>query len=187
VKRWLASLAVLTCLLAGCVVTSPRSGEIWHDNSYITGYTWQDNNPPNSAEICCPSVHQTAGGTGTYADPITVAVDDTQLEGSTALQFPAGTRFYIPNLRAYFVAEDRTGEIQQDNTAAHHGTNPHLDVWIDGRTETAAQSDACAQSITAEGLRVIQNPQSDLLVVQGPIAANGQCRQNYGNTVNTAT
>src|SRR5262249_39093747 len=40
--------------------------------AYITGYGWPDNTPP-SANISNPVVHQSAGGTGTYADPITIA------------------------------------------------------------------------------------------------------------------
>jgi hypothetical protein len=168
--------------LAACEITEPQAGETWLNNSYITGYTYQDNNPPNSAEICCPSVHQEAGGTGTYNDPITVAVDYST---GTTMQYAAGTRFYIPNLRAYFVAEDRTGELEATNTA-DHGTDPHLDVWIDGRTETAAQSDACARAITNTGLRVILNPQQGYAVTVGPVAANNTCRQNAGNSVQTS-
>jgi hypothetical protein len=161
-------------VLAGCEGPS-------YTNAYVTGYTWWDNNPPGSAEVCCPSVHQSAGGTGTYTDPITVAVD---YSSGTTLQFASGTLFYIPNLRAYFVAEDRTGEQQADNTAAN-GSNPHLDVWADGSSSTAANADACVRSFTNTGLSVIVNPNSNYQVVVGPLAANGACRANYGNTPTT--
>lgn len=42
--------------------------------AYTTAFTWFDNTPPGSSAICCPRIHSTAGGTGTYADPITVAI-----------------------------------------------------------------------------------------------------------------
>lgn len=152
-----------------------------HPTAYTTSYNWWDNNPPHSAEICCPAVHAEAGGIGTYADPITVAVDYAGSSGTT-MQFAPGTRFYIPNERAYFVVEDRTGEHEDDNTAEHNGTDPHLDLWSDGRTSTEANAFACMSQITHEGIRVIEDPADDYLVVAGPLAHDNQCRANYGDT-----
>jgi hypothetical protein len=180
VKRLAALLLLplIALMLAGC--------ETRFTNGYTTAYDWWDNNPPQSAEIAYPTIHQTAGGTGTYADPITIAADDTQLEGGQTLQFPAGTIFYIPNVRAYFIVEDRTGEIQQDNTAQHNGTNPHLDMWADGRTSTQSNAFNCMANLTHEGVLIIKDPNSNYVVVPGPLSTNNQCRQNYGNTVVTS-
>jgi hypothetical protein len=164
------------------------SSEIRFANGYTTGYTWWDNNPPGSAAISDPVIHAVAGGNGTYADPITVAVD---FKGSTGTvhQFAPGTIFYIPNLRAYFIAEDTTVEYQSVNTAAHVDptlgpSNPHLDLWSDGRTKTSGQADACVQSFTNTGILIIQNPQSNYAVIAGTLA-DGTCRTNHGNTVIT--
>jgi hypothetical protein len=158
----------------------PPTEETSFANAYVTSYGWWDNNPPASAAICCPAVHNEAAGTGTYADPLTVAVD---FSSGTTLQFAPGTRFYIPNLRAYFVAEDRTGEQQATNTQLHDGSNPHLDVWSDGRALSPAELANCQSSITHTGLLVIQNPQPNYLVVPGSLTSNNTCRANYGNTV----
>lgn len=157
-------------------------GEIRFANGYTTAYDWWDNNPPQSYEICCPSIHSSAGGVGTYADPLTVAVD---YSSGTTMQFSVGTKFYIPNVRAYFVVEDRTGEQQATNTLNHNGTNPHLDMWADGHTSTFSNSQSCLSSITDEGVLIIQNPLSNYVVVSGSLAANNGCRSTFGNNVLT--
>lgn len=181
-------LAIVIVVVVGSAAAGgcpPPPTETRFTNSYVTGYTWWDNNPPGSAEVCCPVIHQQAGGSGTFADPITVAVDYAGSTGTT-MQFAPGTKFYIPNLRAYFIVEDRTGEHQADNTNQHNGSNPHLDVWADGRTSTASNADTCVRSFTNTGLLTIENPASNYRVIVGPLAHDNTCRQNYGNAVLTA-
>ncbi len=43
--------------------------------SYVTMYGFPDNDPPDTAYIANPVLHQLAGGTGTFNDPITFASD----------------------------------------------------------------------------------------------------------------
>lgn len=62
-----------------------------------TFYGFPDNCPP-SAATAYEIVHSLAGGTGTWADPITYA-------GFAAFT-PPGTMIYVPQLRKYFVMED---------------------------------------------------------------------------------
>ncbi len=168
----LAAAATIVLALTAATAACQPPERTW-PSAYVTSYGWFDNNPPASAEICCPSVHTEASGTGTYTDPITVAVDYSS--GST-LQFAPGDVFYIPHLRAYFVVEDRTGEQQATNTQNHGGTNPHLDVWADGRTSTPANLDACERAMTVEGVTVIEHPASGYAVTPGPLAHNNLCR-----------
>jgi hypothetical protein len=178
-------LVLLAAGVGGCAVNArirPATAEKSFTNAYVTSYGHWDNNPPGTAAICCAAMHRVAGGKGTYADPLTVAAD---YRSARLMQFAPGTRFYIPNLRAYFVVEDRTGEQQATNTREHGGSNPHLDVWADGRTSSASSLRSCQHSITHTGLRVIQNPKSNYVVVAGPLSANNRCRANYGNTVVT--
>src|SRR5580692_8695053 len=58
----------------------------------MTFYGWDDNSPPGNAIAypagSFPTVHTAAGGTGTYADPITYATDKSEI--------PIGTRLYAP-------------------------------------------------------------------------------------------
>ncbi len=152
--------------------TAQVSGsEVRMSGSYVTAYSSYDNNPPGSAEISHPVIHHQAGGKGTFADPITVAVADGSNGG---LQFAAGTRFYIPNLRAYFIAEDTIG--------GSSGSRVHLDVWAGGQSSSRSSADRCMSQVTGNFL-VLRNPARHYAVVSGPLAANDRCRKRYGDTV----
>lgn len=123
---------------------------------FTTGYTYWDNTPPGSAEIARPQIHDRAGGTGTWKDPITVAVQ--------AGRFPFGTRFYLPELKKYFIVEDLCG-------ACHDGRGGGaytLDLWIDGRDLSSSGADQCASRVT--GVQpAVKDPDADLPVATGPV------------------
>ena len=161
--------------------------------AYTTGYGRWDNTPPGSTDISYPVIHQTAGGTGTYANPITVAVGHVITNGVDTPDFAPGTIWYVPNLRRYFIVEDSCGdgatpqnEPCHDLSSAPKGTQVWLDLWADGSQMTHAGSNACEGAIT--GLHaVIENPAPDYAVVSGPIAGS-TCSQQYGDTpVTTST
>lgn len=128
----------------------------------LTGYSYQDNTPPGSAEVSNPVLHKKAGGTGTYADPITVAVP-----GKGSGIFKAGSRFYLPTVKRYVIAED-TGA-----SAAGSGDG-HLDMWIGGEGGTKSATDACMNKITGD-VPAEYNPPPGRPVLPGPIYANGKC------------
>ena len=132
---------------------------------YLTGYTWQDNTPPNSAIISNPVLHRAADGQGTYDDPITAAVPGTR----DKLTWPAGTRFYLPSIERYVIVEDAGA------SRAPRGAKAHLDVWVDGRDATRAATDACAKAFTGM-VRAELNPPPGRTVLPGPIYAQGACR-----------
>lgn len=171
---------------------TPAPGEIIHLNVYTTGYGYPDNTPRNSAAIADPVLHSTAGGTGTFADPITVAVGHTIVAGKDTLDFPAGTKFYVPNLRRYFIVEDACGDGKSpQNVPCHNlstapkGTTLWIDLWVGGVGQTAKGTIACEEAITpldnGSNLRtVIQNPVATYPVVAGQIY-NGTCSQQFGN------
>jgi hypothetical protein len=146
-------------------------------NAYITGYAYWDNTPPGSAEISKPVVHRRAGGTGTYIDPVTIAVGHKIEGGRQTLDFPAGTVFYIEKLRKYAIVEDVCGDGNrpQDGPchAGYHG-HPWLDVYIGGASSTASATAACARRITALQ-SIVLNPRADYPVHAGEIASSG-CR-----------
>jgi hypothetical protein len=144
---------------------------------YLTGYTFWDNTPPGSSAIARPVIRSRAGGTGTYADPITIAVGH-RIEGSRqTLDFPEGTRFYIPRLRKYAIVEDVCGDgprPQEGPCHSGHRGLPWLDIWIGGRSQSPETADVCARRITAVQDFII-HPEPGLPVDPGEIAANG-CR-----------
>lgn len=142
---------------------------------YLTGYTYWDNTPPGSAEIARPVLRQRAGGTGTFANPITIAVGHSIVNGRQTLDYPEGTRFYLPRLRKYAIVEDVCGDgPNPQGGPCHTGHNGHpwLDIWIGGKGVSAAESDSCARRITAVQSAII-NPPRGLPVHEGEIATKG--------------
>jgi len=77
---------------------------------FLTGYSYWDNTPPASAIIGRPVIHHIAAGTGTYDDPVTLAVGWRIDENKVSEDFQPGTRFYIPRLRKYAIVEDLCGD-----------------------------------------------------------------------------
>lgn len=138
--------------------------------AWLTGYTWHDNDPPGSANIAYPVKHRQAGGTGTFDDPITLAV------GSLG-EWAKGTRFYIPNLRRYVMVEDLCGSCRQ----GHPPAKTWIDVWIGGVETSKSVANACAEAIT-NIWDVIKDPPANLAVTEGPIF-NGGCSPQYGNEI----
>ncbi len=147
---------------------------------YLTGYSFWDNTPPGSAAIARPVIHRKAAGVGTYQDPITIAVGYRLVGGTAKLDYPAGTRFYIPNLQRYVIVEDICGNGPQPHlTGCHRGKNgaPWLDVYVDGRRSGAAAANACMYSIT--GMQTfVMNPRKDYPVFAGALTESGCGRPN---------
>jgi hypothetical protein len=89
------------------------------NNVLRTMYGAPDNDPPNSANIANPVLHQQAGGTGTFEDPVSFASDPKD--------FAPGTKIYVPDLQKYFIMEDN---------CAHAMQNPNdqlqVDLWTGG-------------------------------------------------------
>ncbi len=132
--------------------------------AYVTGYSYWDNDPPGSAAISHPVIHKTAGGTGTYANPITVAVG--MRNGSGSLLWAAGTRFYVPKLQRYFIVEDSCASCHKGYPSS---ASTWIDVYVDGSTSGRAASDAAMNALTGVQT-VIRNPASNLAVRPGPIS-----------------
>jgi 3D (Asp-Asp-Asp) domain-containing protein len=127
----------------------------------LTGFSFHDNTPEGSPAVCCGVLHRTAGGKGTFADPITVAVAGSD----SSMAFKAGTRFYLPRLQRYVIVED---------SGASSGSN-HLDVWIDGRDGSKSVTDACMDRITGDSTGEL-NPPPGRPVIVGPIFSRGKCK-----------
>lgn len=126
-------------------------------NAELTGYSYWDNNPPGSAEICCGVLHTTAGGRGTFADPVTVATPT----GETA----PGTRLYIPRIKRYAIVED-SGATGMD---LHH-----FDIYVDGAGHPEGASERCMDEITGQA-SVMLNPPPGYPVTAGPLTGSSGC------------
>ncbi|MGY1822165.1 hypothetical protein ACI79E_09425 [Geodermatophilus sp. SYSU D00079] len=147
--------------------------------AYMTGYSFFDNTPAGSPSISHPVVHRQAGGTGTYEDPITVAVGHSKAGGQHTLDWPAGTRFYVPALSRYLIVEDTCGDgAAPQNGACHTGypssASTWLDVWVDGRDGSSSSADSCMGRLTGVHA-VVVNAGPGRPVTAGPIASGGGC------------
>lgn len=153
--------------------------------AYTTGYGWPDNTPPGGA-ISNGVLHTTAGGVGTFADPITLAVGHSIINGKDILDYAAGTKFYVPNLRKYFIAEDTCGDGNTpQNGPCHTGFQGHvwIDLWVGGQGLNKSSTLSCEDNITDLHLVIIK-PASNYAVVSGPVF-NGSCSTQFGDTIVT--
>lgn len=138
--------------------------------AYLTGYSYPDNDPPDSDAIAYPTAqHPVAGGTGTYADPITMA--------TAAGEWAPGTIFYVPALRRYFRIEDLC--------VACSGTPPGgastwVDCWVGGKTGATGDQALAAEDALTGLHTIIKDPPSNYVVVPGDIAVTGATL--YGET-----
>ncbi|HEX4787126.1 MAG TPA: RICIN domain-containing protein [Actinospica sp.] len=146
--------------------------------TYLTFYGWYDNTPPGCA-IAYPEVHQCAGGTGTYSDPLTFASDKSEIK--------AGTKIYVSRVQKYFVMEDDCTECDQDWTGQGPDGGPkmwHFDLWLGGKGGNEFDAIDCEDALTLGDSNgdpllesVVINPPSNETVSSEPIfnTSTGAC------------
>jgi hypothetical protein len=168
-------------------------------STYTTGYGYWDNTPAGSSTISNPVIHSVAGGTGTWADPVTVAVGHSITNGVDTLDYPAGTRMYVPNLQKYLIVEDTCGDGSSPQTEPCHqlfnnttgqyagqnadpGSTVWIDIWVGGNANTSATlTNDCEDRITADHT-VIFNPSIQTYKVTTGDISGSTCQTGYGET-----
>ncbi|MEZ0089496.1 ricin-type beta-trefoil lectin domain protein [Streptacidiphilus sp. EB129] len=133
-----ALLLAVAALFAG----GATAGASTTQQSFLTFYGWWDNTPPGGA-ISYPQIHSTAGGTGTYADPITFASDSSEIK--------PGTRIWVERVKKYFLMEDSCEECSADWNG--HGPNGgpglwHFDLWLGGQGGNPIKAIECENALT---------------------------------------
>jgi|SRR3989344_2112408 len=131
----------------------------------VTFYGWTDNDPPGKT-IAYPknrysqALHQEAGGVGSLADPVTLAVKKDA--------WKVGTRFYLPYLKKYGIVEDLCANCE-DN---------HLDVWMESNGNFPDQLLACENKWTKRREVVEIDPSANHSVDLRPFfdINEGSCR-----------
>lgn len=158
---------------------------------YLTGYTWHDNTPPGDRISQPREAGARASGSGTWDDPITVAVGHSLASGQDVLDFPAGTLFYVPSLRRYLIVEDTCGDgpepedgpchrLDDPDNPAPEGASAWLDVWVDGRDVDEETAHACARRLTGLHM-VVVNPSAGYVVADGEgVLQDSFCDVGYG-------
>ncbi|MDP9890478.1 hypothetical protein [Pseudarthrobacter enclensis] len=187
--------AAVSCCLAlavdACTGTASHGGdESVRTDVVVTAYTWFDNTPPGSALISNPVLHKTAGGTGTYSDPVTLAVGHSRSTGEDVLDIPAGTRIYLPDVRRYFIVEDTCGDGPRPEEGPCHtgaakfgNASLWIDMWIGGKDESGSFVRNCARKATGITTAIF-NPQDHYPVASGHgVIHDGKCDAGYGKGV----
>jgi hypothetical protein len=167
-RRGLARTAVLTFVACGLllgIAASQRAVAASTVSLEVTFYGAPDNDPPGGV-IAHPVLHQQAGGTGTWSDPVTFASDVNE--------YPVGTRIYYAPVRKYFIMEDDCVQCISDWQGSRHG---HVDLW----TGYASGVLDCEHALTPSGAApILVRPPSNLPVDTTPIYAGGRCQSPRG-------
>jgi hypothetical protein len=159
---------------------------------YVTAYTWFDNTPVGSPTISNPKLHKTAGGSGTYDDPVTIAVGHSLESGTDVLDYPPGLRIYIPDVRRYFIVEDTCGDGDApEEGPCHTGAEEFgdasvwLDMWIGGEDESADFTRRCTRKVTGVRTAVFDPPDNYVVAAGNGVMHDGECDSGYGNELVT--
>src|SRR5882762_7137241 len=133
-------MAVLSVVI-GVVGAAPARAATTQQ-TWLTFFGWWDNTPP-SGDIAHPVIHNSAGGTGTFANPITLA--------TATQEMPVGTKVYVPRVKKYFIMEDDCQECQADWTGHGPDGGPglrHIDLWVGGQHGSPFDSINCEDALT---------------------------------------
>jgi len=169
------AVGLLAAATSGATQTATTAKRPAWVDAYVTYYGWYDNTPPG----CAIAYGGCAGGTGTYANPITFASDSKE--------FPVGTIVYYPTLEKYFRMGDDCSECDADWQGKGPDGGPrlhHLDLWIGGRGgkewDVIRCEDALTQGMPAGSplqTPLIVNPPSNLPTSTQPLfqASGNRC------------
>ncbi|MFC1413414.1 ricin-type beta-trefoil lectin domain protein [Streptacidiphilus sp. N1-12] len=146
-KRTLTRTIIAVCIamiaaVAAVLTTAPAASASTTQSAFVTFYGWWDNTPPGG-DISYPQLHDTAGGTGTYADPITFASDSSE--------FAPGTKIYVARVKKYFIMEDGCDECSADWKGKGPDGGPklwHTDLWLGGQGGNAMKAIQCEDALT---------------------------------------
>lgn len=161
-------------LLLGLWYTALQTGE-QRMMVFLSGYSFWDNTPAGSATIGRPVIHETAGGTGTYEDPVTLAVGWSIQRNQHFEDFKPGTLFYLPRLRKYAIVEDLCGDGPTPQSGpCHTGWEGYvwLDIYVDGSSDDAEVAQQCMERLTGIQATII-NPRKGYQVAPGRIVESG--------------
>jgi len=187
-------LLTVVVLAAAMLVTAPlpaQAAEKRVRTAYTTGYTFFDNTPPGTADISHPVRHDRAGGVGTFRNPITIAVGHRIRNGRDILDYPAGTKLYLPHVRRYFIVEDTCGDGPRPQRRPCHNLDSAprrattwVDLWVGGHaSDRRSAVQRCASKITdgdGHSLHtIVVNARRGHPVVRGALFHDGRCTRLY--------
>jgi hypothetical protein len=143
--------------------SGPSYGDGSVETAEVSFYGWSDNTPPGNTIAypmsCYPTLHDTAGGTGTYADPVTMA--------TTGSEIPIGSFVYVPYLKRYVVMEDFSMQCDMEWTTSRKW---HIVVWMNSNGgEMPPALMACETQWAEAAATIVINPPNGLEVDTTPL------------------
>ncbi|PLN80259.1 hypothetical protein BDW42DRAFT_186145 [Aspergillus taichungensis] len=158
-------LPLVSLLLQGSVTSAC---EVWSGVTH-TFYGYPDNDPPGAAISQDCGRGFTAGGTGTFSDPLTMATAPGELENCEVV--------YVPFLKKYLRNEDYCAQCVVDWQSGLR----HIDVWTGESTVNGGEDQInCEKQLTTGEFiyTIIRSPRDDFEVDSNPIYTPG----SYGQT-----
>jgi hypothetical protein len=141
-RRAFVLVVTLFLALAGALAGGTPANAETTQPTFLTFYGWWDNTPPGG-DIAYPQIHDTAGGKGSYTDPITFATSTSELK--------AGTKVWVPRVKKYFIMEDGCDECSDDWNGQGPNGGPglrHIDLWLGGQGGSAFDAIDCEDALT---------------------------------------
>lgn len=144
----------LVALIVSLVFATIAAGSTVINDVHHTFYGFPDNSPPGPATAydCGYGRGYTAGGAGTYADPLTFATAPGEYNKCEII--------WDPYVRKYLIFQDTCA---QCITGWKTGIK-HIDLWLGSPTHTAHKTvKQCGRALTPnEGQPVVRRPSKDL-------------------------
>jgi hypothetical protein len=127
--------------------------------AFMTLYGYVDNSPPGT-DIAHPCIHASAGGTGTYENPITFATDVNELGWCQII--------YVPYMKRYFIHEDECSQCDTNWKKLH---KYRFDMWAGGDAQSLHQPEKRAllqcESTWTRG-NSIKDPNNPVVTIDPP-------------------
>jgi len=124
--------------------------------AFVTFYGWPDNGPPPGNGIAYPkgfgnpTLHDVAGGIGTYGDPVSFASDNNL--------YPVGSLIYLPHIRKYAIMEDLCIGCVEN---WENDGRVHVDIWMESDSATnESKLFDCMGYYTHKSIEIENNPPS---------------------------
>ncbi|VVJ19403.1 Uncharacterised protein [Amycolatopsis camponoti] len=174
-RRALVLVVTLFLALASALAGATTANAATTQPTFLTFYGWWDNTPPGG-DIAYPKIHDTAGGKGSYADPITFATSSDELK--------PGTKVWVPRVKKYFIMEDGCDECSDDWNSKGPNGGPglrHIDLWLGGKGGSAFDAIDCEDALT--------HYNADNTPVMEPVVVDPPSNEDYDATpiFNTST
>jgi len=148
----------------------------------MTFYGYPDNSPPGAdTAYSCLSRDYTAGGTGTYSNPLTFA--------TAPGEFSQCEIIYAPILKKYLIMQD---SCDQCTTDWDDDGEYHIDIWTGSATVNGGDDQInCEDNLTPDGtVTIIRYPASTYSVDTTALYSSGSspsCRTSHVYPSNSAS